>query len=470
MFAVHVLLYGCAGPGHLSVPDIHRLENRSSDYPVGIVPANFLPNAGLDFIVHGKGGGAAGGAAAGVAYCTELLYAAEPGAIAFLLCAPFGAVVGAIHGAVTSPSAKDVETTEDRIAQQILPLADQAMLAQHVRDYLLAQQDNPGISIAKELQGTATGSREESALETANLGRYRSILEVATLDIVFEGSGRKNKPACFVMKGRATKWDGYSGEKLDTMEPVYHGPCATVDVWIKDGGKLIIEEIQSGYQVVAEAIVDELYLVFIQGLDESRLAEDSTRMVPSFVLKPLHPALSKHKPDLGKVFSKRREKDVIASGGWYFDEVSDLSPTFSWEAFPRPFDLFAAESFEPKDISYELRIYGPAERWLWSPSALKLVHAASNLQKNHYRFPLELNPCSRYFWTVRAHFKLGGVARVTEWGGFYGSHFIIPSSPSNIRRNIYSFWTEDTRLFSYYYPFRTPASATNPGCWEQKAD
>jgi hypothetical protein len=463
LIIIHVHLYGCASTSTRYIPDIHRLDNRSSDYPVGIISAHFPPKAGIDFVITGKGTGASAGAVGGVATCAELLGGGGEGSVlAFLLCAPIGAAVGAIGGAVTAPSADEVESAEDRMLRQLKPLAAQIKLAESVKDYFSSEEENLTIVIADELQGSRLEDADRE-FEPAELGTFRTILEVAVLEILFTGPGRKNTPACLEMKARATKWDGYTGKKLDMIETTYKGACLPVDTWTSEDGKSIITEIQNGYLFFTEAIVDELFLVYVPDVDTASLEQDIERKVPFFVLAPIQPRLSKDLYSTENIFAMKR-KEAFSFGGWDFFEITNLSPNFSWEALPRPFDKFPEHSAKPDDVTYELRIYEGHKNGMFK---IKLVYAVRDIKHSNYLFPRNLKPCSWYFWTVRARFKLDGITRVTEWGGTYDTE-LISYSTSSIRRGQHSLFTEGVRLHHFYYPFRTPADAANPGCWDTK--
>jgi hypothetical protein len=77
-----------------------------------------------------------------------------------------------------------------------------------------------------------------------------------------------------------------------------------------------------------------------------------------------------------------------------------------------------------------------------------LLHEWSGLVEPRLAVSTPLQPCSRYFWTVRARFTMNGVRRVTEWAGAYGAAG-GEAFPSH----------------EFYYPFRTPAAAGELDCW-----
>ena len=87
--------------------------------------------------------------------------------------------------------------------------------------------------------------------------------------------------------------------------------------------------------------------------------------------------------------------------------VDSLQPTLQWESFPRDQDLTGKNkiSGQVSDVTYQLRI--SAEDWYYS---------RDDLREPYHRIEVLLSPATRYFWTVRACFKLNGEPRCTIWG------------------------------------------------------
>lgn len=102
---------------------------------------------------------------------------------------------------------------------------------------------------------------------------------------------------------------------------------------------------------------------------------------------------------------------------WYallteFVEVDTLTPTFRWQ----PLDIGPVDPSTPRNdgpidnVTYEIRIWQTVAR-----STGKLVYAKSLLTATEHRLERPLNPGTRYFWSVRAHFEVDGRHRITEW-------------------------------------------------------
>lgn len=142
----------------------------------------------------------------------------------------------------------------------------------------------------------------------------------------------------------------------------------------------------------------------------------------------------------------KQAKHVLGWGGMHFVDVDSLTPTLSWETFPRPFDMSVGDF---ANITYDVRIYmGNVLNNSLAVEPSTLLQHVTDLVEPHYSLVTPLQPCSRYFWTVRARFTLNGTRRVTEWAGAY-----------------YTAGGEVSPSHRFYYPFRTPGLGDNAGCW-----
>jgi hypothetical protein len=96
-----------------------------------------------------------------------------------------------------------------------------------------------------------------------------------------------------------------------------------------------------------------------------------------------------------------------------FVEVDSLQPTFQWQPFTLS-GVAAADktsgSEEIEDITYEIRI------WKTAAGAVdKLIYERRDLLEAYHRIEKPLEPGTRYFWSVRPHFRLNGYPRTIEW-------------------------------------------------------
>jgi hypothetical protein len=94
-----------------------------------------------------------------------------------------------------------------------------------------------------------------------------------------------------------------------------------------------------------------------------------------------------------------------------FVEVDTLTPTFRWQ--PLTIRVDPSSDQEPariENITYEIRIWRTV-----SSGSGKLAYMREQLTATDHRLEQPLDPGTRYYWSVRAHFEIDGQTRTTEW-------------------------------------------------------
>ncbi len=97
-----------------------------------------------------------------------------------------------------------------------------------------------------------------------------------------------------------------------------------------------------------------------------------------------------------------------------FPETDSLRPTLRWETFPRPSDLRADRTgllARARDVTYEIRIRRADDN-----VSIRPVYIRKGIPAAHHRVEIRLEPDSRYYWSVRAAFRVGEETRVIPWG------------------------------------------------------
>lgn len=128
-----------------------------------------------------------------------------------------------------------------------------------------------------------------------------------------------------------------------------------------------------------------------------------------------------------------------------FSKIDTIEPTFRWATFPHKKDL---ESGEPEvrdalgritDVTYDLKIFRSENDY-----PAELIYSKQGLPEPFHTIDTPLETCMKYFWSVRARFKLGNKTRVTGW-----SVWVILDMGENP-------WHSSYVPNPYFYTFQTP--------------
>lgn len=141
----------------------------------------------------------------------------------------------------------------------------------------------------------------------------------------------------------------------------------------------------------------------------------------------------------------RPEFPALGTDPTEFVMVESLQPVLRWEAFPTARDYRIERGgwpYRAQNIRYDIQIFRAEEDY-----PAQLIYRRKDLPEPRHQVEEPLTAATRYFWSVRARFDLGGEPRVTEWG------CILPAEPS-LREMAYR--TPRTPN-PFYYRFRTPA-------------
>ncbi len=196
----------------------------------------------------------------------------------------------------------------------------------------------------------------------------------------------------------------------------------------------------------AKLIVDELLLLWHPPNSNSKRRRGSM----DYILKPMS-----YEPRAANLFSG--PPGIAYCYNQRLHKLDTVTPTFSWESFPRSSDLTSGlEWTHFENVVYEFRLLGRHQ------AAGELI--VTDLVEPTYTIDEPLNFCQIYSWSVRAVFTLDDVPRHTEWAGFYYKF----SKPWYARRNLKTNWA-DFRHYACPYLFITPKSPFDDSCTEKQA-
>lgn len=460
-----IILSGCAE--YEFVTNSQYQTHPHSNYPVGIVSANFLPQVNAVFLTEGKSEGATKGIGEGMLSCAR-----TGDALGFIFCLPFGAVFGGTMGAYNAEDSKKIDRIKRNLKEK-LGTANEARnaLTQNVYQYYKNNKNNIRVEIVHNTD-KSTSNYSKSSYSDIRLKKYASLLELQMLAIKFEGAGNKDDHVCLEMSAKGRKIDTKTQKVLDELTYKQSLGCRKPSHWFENDGKPIINSINDGYKLLAENLVDELYFIY-KPKEMNKIKHNmSKRVVPYFALSPIYPPIAFKSDNL-------KYKYYIRWNGISFTDVNSLYPTFQWEPFPRNFDYIGNKNNKFSNISYDLRIYEYEGKKYGSVKAIHLyggkkVYEKTGIRQSSHKLKTKLKPCQWYRWTVRANFKLNGTWRTTEWTGTYNSagglggtdqSTLIKYYPSEARRksNSDSMFKIYVPITDAYLPFRTP-SLDNKTC------
>jgi hypothetical protein len=126
-------------------------------------------------------------------------------------------------------------------------------------------------------------------------------------------------------------------------------------------------------------------------------------------------------------------------------KIDTVEPTFRWEAFPTKRDL-RSQKPEIRDalsritnVTYDLKIFRAENDY-----PAELIYSRQGLPEPRHKIETPLETCTKYFWSVRARFKLDNKIRVTGWSVYFVSD--VPENP----------WYSSHVPNPYFYLFQTP--------------
>jgi len=226
-----------------------------------LVPGRFPPKFDVvDGPAKGAGQGAARGALLGAVYTLGGgAFGGPIGLVASIFLAPFGAVGGGIVGGVTAESAAKVE---ERVAE-----ASRSLSAQQIQSDLVNRVAEIGREETSSRFTLLAAQAPRTAGERAD---YRSlvqdgvqaVLEVSVVEVSLRGRTGEIDPSLSLamdVKTRLVRADN-DAEVYANSLTYSGGKGRTLAEWLDDA-ELLRDEVDRATVIVAEKIVDEIFLL-----------------------------------------------------------------------------------------------------------------------------------------------------------------------------------------------------------------
>ncbi len=407
LFAVVVCLQtSCAVPVR---PDHLAQQDKSSLGRVAVVAARFDPDYHFEALTTGKDDAAASGAGAAVFECLRMFEAGiVVGALVFLVCAPIAATVGAIVGASGAATEEQVEAAKAAAQREIAALKLQDGTVEAVLRY----GKEMGIDLARLPQSLGPAKPEDLPSYTEAKGTADSVIEISVLHANAFTTGKRKLLISLGMQARVRVISTRDGKVIDTLTMKYTSYARTIDEWLADDGQAIKMAFDRDSASIAEQAIDEILLIYhpkaILQQPPAETEPSQTERVPPYALRAIEP------PIRSKFWGSR-----ATLTGLERYPLSELQPSFRWEAWPRGFDIIPGnEPGQAQQVRYDLRIRDVVGAF---PEFEEkgIIYERRGIVEAEHRLEQPLEACHTYRWTVRARFMLNGVPRATEWTGAY---------------------------------------------------
>lgn len=288
-----------------------------------------------------------------------------------------GLIAGPFYGAVKSEPWQEAETTFRTIVAEL-------NLNQTLPQHLIAFAQAHGYAMTHLSIVTEESPQKQSRYATARNDGIDTVLEIQDLSVnLVPAEYMVNPHRVLTLSARVQLIRTVDQTLLDDRVVTdKFGPALLLDGWAANQAARFRQEVQQAAERLAEQIITEYFLLY---------------PIPERVSASL--LLDVHLKGLRLFYPIAAEFPIMAQ------KVNSLQPTMSWE------------SFSGSNLTYDLRIWRAGRL---GPEAL--VYSRTNLDQASHKLETALEPSSRYYWSVRAHFSEHGKERITDWSRRSATH------------------------------------------------
>ena len=363
--------------------------------PIALMAASTSPTITATASVRGKSEGASAGAKSGAGECLSLI---NPYYV--IACLPFGLAIGAAHGGASTAPLQSLQSAEAALSQVMGSIRVAEVLLDDARRYAVEH----GIAVVNAS------------------GEGVSTIELGIAGLRMETPGTEALPYRLVLTLRGRLLDRASGKVLDAFAHSEPTEQLTLAQWTEDDGKRVGEQLRLAARRGVEAFIDEWVLVYRGAPGGSAKADidANRRSITAYVLEPVQPTVEESTDVRAVMFSP------------FAPTLDPKAAKFRWQPLPRSFEETGVSLDRLVGLSYELRIRvaTPVDsQRIGAYRAGPLLGTYTGIPSPSFTVAAPLEPCKKYYWSVRATFFLDGQPRATEWAGMYAQ-----VDPSRIRR------------------------------------
>lgn len=396
--ALSLLLAACAGnPVAVARPD------PASWGTLAVLAENAEPQLHFEGFARSRPEGAAKAGGVTLAACVVggPVVTACPGFCGPVMMVVLGvcaatAGVATVGGGVLATGGKAIRKAEGGMTAALARRSIQQTLRQQV-EAAFAAEGRPLVTVPEEQAMSALAGNDFRALAGQGVDH---VLVVSLREAGTQGVGI-NAPVFGYMKMRFRLVRTRDNAELLSREVRFEGEGRKILDWSADEAKPLLTMLERGYDTLAHATADELLHGYPYPSDPRTMAGLGS------VARGLAPVYPPTRGSLGET--------LWVGSVFEWTQVRDLQPDLSWEAFPRPSDLTKAPDLHQAEaVGYDLVI---AREEGGAPA--EIVYHRENLPLPEHRLTSPLASDTRYFWSVRARFRMAGRLWLTPWSGVF---------------------------------------------------
>jgi len=257
------------------------------------------------------------------------------------------------------------------------------------------------VTLLDEASPEATGAPTTGAGHVVD-----SVVEIRITDAGFRGGRGAEPEVRLYLNARIRLLAAATGAEIYTRDFQFMSQQRPFADWFADGSRQLTAGFAQAVDVLAERIVDELFLVTGFPFSSGLWALPGQPEFGTCWFRPIDPGLR-----YSTLWDSIRHNEPGIK--IRYTAVDSLRPLLRWEPFPRPRDMTPDNDEvlqQISKVSYDLKIWQVAGDY---PE--RLVFDISGLDLPEYRPDVDLQPRTEYFWTFRARFDLSGQPQVSRW-------------------------------------------------------
>lgn len=330
--------------------------------------------------------------AAGKGASSGAVIGASAGVICYygiFLCAPVFGAAGAIIGSLTGPAVMEPSSTWTAANEAYSSIIKKTDAKAEFSSNLVKLAEQRGYNVFLHADDLTHGRKEETRYREFAKAGVSSIIEIDSLAVSLEPVKRiplEIKTLRQVSSRAHVKLIDTANSKIQHEMDIVDdsGPSRSIEEWMVDDARLLRSEITLAMPRLANFVFLEIFE--LQPIERRSL----TGGFYDFVfdgLKPIYPE-----------FKSNFQRDLRD-----LPETS-LDPVLRWETFPG------------ENVTYDLRIWRAANHYsVLNISNGEMVCNKENLIEPSYKVEPPLEASNTYVWSVRAHFDVDGIRRVSQW-------------------------------------------------------